>query len=60
MAPMARRVTYGKQNWLIALLRLLESMVIPRLPMHRVSTVLEQIGARFFRESVNHFTALIT
>ena len=45
MAPVARRVAHGKEDGLVLPTGLVERLVAPRVPVHGVLNVLEQIGA---------------
>ena len=52
VAPVARRVTDGQQQGLVFGAGALEGLRAPRIPVHRVVTVLEEVGARLTGEAV--------
>ncbi len=52
MAPVARGVADGKKNRLVFGARLLEGLRPPRIPVHRIGGVLEQIGTLLLCETV--------
>ena len=52
MAPMARRVADAQEDGLVLAPRLLEGLLAPREPVHRIVRVLEQVGRLLLRETV--------
>jgi len=54
VAPVAGRVADRQQHWAIRPARFLECFVAPRIPVHRVVPVLQEIGARFVGQSISH------
>ena len=54
VAPMARRVADRQEDRLVAGSRLGERGGIPRLPVHRIGAVLQQVGAGRLGEAVAH------
>src|SRR5438045_6346445 len=52
VAPMTRAIADAQEDRLVLALGLLERLLIPGLPVHRVVLVLAQIGARGARKAI--------
>ena len=52
MAPMAAAVAHAHQHQLVLLLRLVEGLIAPGVPVHGVVGVLQQVGAGLLCEAV--------
>ena len=57
VAPVTGGITDGKENGLVLLLRFIKCFRPPGQPVHRVFTVLAQIGGTFLTQTVAHATA---
>ena len=58
MAPVAGRVAGGEKDRLVLRLRLFESLVAPRQPVHRIVGMLQQVGRALLGEGVGKFGGL--
>ena len=54
VAPMARCITHAQKDGLVLAPRRLERRCPPRLPVHRIVLVLQQVGAGLLSEGVAH------
>ena len=54
VAPVARRVADAQHHRPVLLLGASKGLVAPRIPVHRIVGVLEQVGARLLGQSVRH------
>ena len=55
VAPVARRIANAQQNRFVFSLGFGKSLCAPRVPVHRVVGMLEQVGARLRRQTVSEF-----
>ena len=60
VAPVAGGIADGEQDRLALLLRQRKRLCIPRMPVHRVAGVLQQVRAGFLRQRVGHEIALFS
>ncbi|MPN39436.1 hypothetical protein SDC9_186964 [bioreactor metagenome] len=55
VAPMAGGIPDGKENRLVFLPRLFERLLPPWMPVHRVISVLQQVGRFFMDQFIGRF-----
>jgi hypothetical protein len=57
MTPVACGIPHREKNRLILAAGLLESLLSPRMPVHWIMRVLQEIRALFVNESIGHHSA---
>ena len=59
MAPMTGAIPNGKENGLVFLLRLIKSLIPPRIPINRIMGMLQKVWAFFVNQPVCMFLGLL-
>ena len=54
MAPMARGIADGKQDWLVFSLCFFERLIVPGEPIDRVFRMLQEVGTCLVRKVISH------
>ena len=54
MAPMARGIADGKQDWLVFSLCFFERLIVPGEPIDRVFCMLQEVGTCLVRKVISH------
>jgi hypothetical protein len=52
MAPVARGISYGKEDRFLFLFRPCKGILTPRIPVHGISGMLEKVGAFFVNQTI--------